>query len=59
MVPSPEEEPGAHLFWYAAVLGIFHADIQHSGPHSRNFCFQSMEFLWVRWLGVIPSHSFD
>jgi hypothetical protein len=31
MVPSPETEQGAHLFWYAAVLGVFHADVQYAG----------------------------
>jgi len=27
MVSSPETEKGAHPFWYAAVLGVFHADV--------------------------------
>ena len=37
MVPSPETEQGAHSFWYAAILGIFHADVQHVGTESRDF----------------------
>lgn len=58
MVPSPETEPGSHPFWYACVLGVFHAEVQHTGQHSRNFRPQKMEFLWVRWLGIVPGHSF-
>jgi len=58
IVPSPETEKGAHPFWYAAVLGVFHADVQHAAEDSRDFRFNKMEFLWVRWLGVVPGHSF-
>ena len=58
MVQSPEVEAGAHPFWYAAVLGVFHADVQHAGKESRDFRFKRMEFLWVRWLGVVPERPF-
>ena len=58
MVPSPEIETGAHPFWYVAVLGMFHADIQHTGNESRDFRFKQMEFLWVQWLGVVPGCLF-
>ncbi len=58
MVPSPETEQGAHPFWYAAVLGVFHADVQHVGSESRDFRFKRMEFLWVRWLGMVPGCTF-
>ena len=58
MVSSPETEKGAHPFWYAAVLGVFHADVQYTAEDSRDFRHNRMEFLWVRWLGVVPGHSF-
>ena len=58
MVPSPETETGAHPFWYAAILGVFHADIQHACNEARDFRFRRMEFLWVRWLGVVPGPLF-
>ena len=58
MVPSPETDAGAHPFWYAAVLGVFHADVQHASMHSQDFRFKRMEFLWVRWLGVVPDYPF-
>jgi len=58
MVASLEVEPNAHPYWYASVIGIFHAEVQHTGPRSRDFKPKRMEFLWVRWLGVVPAHSF-
>ena len=58
MVPSPETEQGAHSFWYAAVLGVFHADVQHAGNDSQDFRFKRMDFLWIRWLGVVPGYTF-
>ena len=58
MVASPETDPGSHPFWYAAVIGIFHATVQHVGKDSQNYRPQPMEFLWVRWLGVVPDHPF-
>ena len=58
MVASPETEPGSHPFWYAAVIGVFHANVQHVGKDSRDYRPRRMEFLWVRWLGVVPDYSF-
>ena len=60
MVSSPEVQsnPAAHPFWYGAVIGIFHADVQHSGARSRDLSWKPMNFLWVRWLGVVPARSF-
>ena len=61
MVASPELDstPGAHPFWYAQVLGIFHVDVQHVGPHFTSFAWRTIEFLWVRWLGVQgPGHVY-
>ena len=57
MMASPETDANAHLFWYASVMGIFHADVQHVGKYSQDYRPQRMEFLWVRWLGVVPDHS--
>ncbi len=54
MVRSPETDPDAHPYWYAQVLGIYHADVQHVGPRSSGFRPHLMHFLWVRWLGDEP-----
>ncbi|KAJ3882463.1 hypothetical protein F5051DRAFT_494399 [Lentinula edodes] len=57
MLKSPDTDPDAHVYWYAQVLGIFHADIIHCDSKlgivkSR----KRMEFLWVRWLGTEPDY---
>lgn len=46
----------SHPYWYARVLGIFHAQVVHVGPHSQGLHPQRMEFLWIRWLGPEPGH---
>ncbi|KAF8154664.1 hypothetical protein B0H34DRAFT_860496 [Crassisporium funariophilum] len=49
MTLSREDDPNVHPYLYAHVLGIFHVDIKHHGPHSTTANTQRMEFLWVRW----------
>ena len=57
MVLSHEDEPveeeglSAHPYWYARVLGIYHAFVIHMGPNSKTQVPKKMEFLRVRWLG--------
>lgn len=58
MVISAETEANAHPFWYARVLGVFHANVLHVGPDARNHSIQHMEFLWVRWFGLEPSYKY-
>ncbi|KAF9466647.1 hypothetical protein BDZ94DRAFT_1157658, partial [Collybia nuda] len=57
MLYSPETDPTSHPFWYARVLGVFHANILHTGPNAYNRSVQHMEFLWVRWFGVEPHYK--
>jgi len=54
MVKSPETGPHAQPFWYARVIGIFHASVSscHPGVTEKSTC--RMDFLWVRWFGVEP-----
>lgn len=41
-----------HPYWYARVVGIFHAIVKYSGPGaSADAGWESKEFLWVRWFG--------
>jgi hypothetical protein len=56
MVKSREDTANGHPFWYARVLGVFHAQIFHTGPLARNRSVQHMEFLWVRWFGTVEGH---
>lgn len=59
MTASPEVEtnPVAHPFWYAAVIGVFHAHVQHVGPGAQDLGWRVMDFLWVRWLGTEPDYA--
>lgn len=41
----------SHPYWYARVVGIFHAQVRHVGPESKTYDPQKMVFLWVRWFG--------
>jgi hypothetical protein len=52
------ETGSAHPFWYARVLGVFHVQLYHIGPSAKNRSKQSMEFLWVRWFGIVPGYRF-
>jgi len=56
MVHSREDNLQAHPYWYARVLGVFHARILHTGPAAINRSVQNLEFLWVRWFGRAPEH---
>jgi hypothetical protein len=47
-----ETNPDAHPFWYARVLGIYHADVRDLS--SPGFAHQRIEFLHVRWFGEEP-----
>jgi hypothetical protein len=59
MVLSPENEnenEDPHPYWYARILGIYHADIRYTGPNSTvSRDPQRMEFLFVRWFGRDPT----
>ncbi|KAK0214739.1 hypothetical protein EDD85DRAFT_782705, partial [Armillaria nabsnona] len=41
-----------HPFWYARVLGIYHANVFYSAEPT--FKPWQMEFLWIRWFGLDP-----
>ncbi|KII95409.1 hypothetical protein PLICRDRAFT_48393 [Plicaturopsis crispa FD-325 SS-3] len=56
MVRSRETGPNASPYWYARVLGVFHADVLHTGAAARTRTVQRVEFLWVRWYGAVPGY---
>jgi hypothetical protein len=60
MVLSHEDEHArqshAHPYWYAQIIGIFHAMVQHRGPLSQSLEPQHMSFLWIRWYGRDLTH---
>jgi len=57
MLRSPTTEEGAEPYWYARVLGVYHANVWvensaiRGGKNTRR-----MDFLWVRWFGEEPGY---
>jgi hypothetical protein len=58
MVNSPETGQGAQPYWYARVIGIFHAYISSTHPDMRGKLLHLMEFLWVCWFRKEPDPYF-
>jgi hypothetical protein len=56
MVRSAEDDPNAHPYWYAQVLGIFHTEVRHYSSSAEDHRYHYREFLWVRWLGSEPEY---
>ena len=64
MVTSPETGPNAQPYWYARVIGIFHAMVSSTHPELEGAARSRhrMDFLWVRWFGMEPGqyrHGFQ
>lgn len=45
-----------HPFWYARVLGVYHASVRHTGPASKSAVPQNMDFLWIRFFGAVADN---
>ncbi|KAG9121531.1 hypothetical protein FRC07_002470 [Ceratobasidium sp. 392] len=56
MVQSRDNDPD-HPFWYAKVLGIYHANVVHLALQSQ--IPRRIDFLWVRWLELTHIGSWD
>ncbi|KIM70496.1 hypothetical protein SCLCIDRAFT_18613 [Scleroderma citrinum Foug A] len=56
MTLSREDGHDGHPFWYAQVIRVFHIEVLHVGPNAQCRSPQSMELLWVHWLGVEPRY---
>ena len=56
MVAAHEDEPDdvPHPYWYARVIGIFHANVALRGGDSPP---KRMDFLWVHWFGRDLGHK--
>ncbi|KZT05797.1 uncharacterized protein LAESUDRAFT_655027 [Laetiporus sulphureus 93-53] len=48
MVLSHEDSDHAHSYWYAQIIGIFHAHVS---------ALKRMSFLWVRWYSIDLQHN--
>ena len=57
MLRSPVTEAGAEPYWYARVIGIYHANVWAENPAIPDGrTARRMEFLWVRWFGDEPGY---
>ena len=55
MTLSREEDPDRHPFWYCQLLKAFHIEV-HFCPGGVSHSKETLEVLWVRWLGIDPGH---
>ena len=55
IVKSPDTGLDTQPFWYAYVIGVFHAQVSslHCDMGNEKEWHQ-MNFLWVRWFGMEP-----
>jgi hypothetical protein len=49
--PEDNDSENAHPYWYARIIGIFHAMVVHKSSLSNSREPKKMEFLFVRWFG--------
>lgn len=50
LADEDEDAENMHPYWYARVLGIFHALVRRAGVGGTT-TLEQMDFLWVRWYG--------
>ncbi|KAE9382735.1 hypothetical protein BT96DRAFT_845113, partial [Gymnopus androsaceus JB14] len=46
-----------HPYWFARIIGIYHANVVHLKPGSKLARIQRMDFLFVRWFGRANEQS--
>jgi hypothetical protein len=46
---SVENIDSQHPFWYARVIGIYHANVMYIGRGNADYHPRRLDFLWVRW----------
>ena len=54
MVQSPKTRSEAQPYWYAHVIGIFHAIMSSSHLDIKDRSLCQMDFLWVQWFRMEP-----
>ena len=55
MTLSKEDDPDCHRFWYCQLLKAFHIEV-HYCPGGVSHPKETLEVLWVCWLGIDPDH---
>ncbi len=51
MVLADQDFTDDHQFWYARVIGVYHANVRYVGPNNTraSSSWRRVHFLWVRW----------
>ncbi|KIM56239.1 hypothetical protein SCLCIDRAFT_133125 [Scleroderma citrinum Foug A] len=49
MVLSHEDTENPHPYWYARIIGVFHAKVRYRGPEVQDPAPKRINFLWVQW----------
>jgi hypothetical protein len=59
---APEDQTSESRFWFAHVLGIYHANVIYAGEGSADHIPRRLDFLWIRYYsrsGRRAPHSLD
>ncbi|KAF8057993.1 hypothetical protein FPV67DRAFT_1429294 [Lyophyllum atratum] len=56
---SEARSSDAHPFWYAKVLGIYHANVIYIGSGNGDYRPRRIEFIWVRWYDLRRAGGWD
>jgi hypothetical protein len=47
VLASEDDQPNPFPYWFGCIVGVFHADVLHTGTTSKSSEIQQMDFLWV------------
>ena len=53
-----EDDPDCHPCWYCQLLKAFHVEV-HFCLGGVSSLRETLEVLWVHWLGIDPGHKWD
>jgi hypothetical protein len=51
-----EMDEDAHPYWYGRVIGVYHIEVRHTGPLSKQSSIQHLEVLHIHWFEVDCSY---
>jgi hypothetical protein len=54
---SPDDQTETNRFWFARVLGIFHANVIYAGAGTSDYNPRRLDFLWIRYYSKHPTPS--
>ncbi len=55
---NDSEADATHLYWYAQIIGLFHANVRYNDPDGdfKDQKVFQVDFAWVHWFGFDASH---